>query len=397
VGNERLIPLVLTIGLTLVQSAYFLLPTPAIGTIESQLDLSSFPTPVSGSRASSSEPVSTSSWSSCATEGSICAFSGTKEVRYGANNRYVVKKLSDGTPCTNKIFGDPIVGVVKSCEISDSADPSPSPDPLPPTGQGLNFTADQFAQAISFDFEGENGVPQSGGASIGYPCGVPNNYSWKFGTTGTIDISQAIQGRGPQLAGAGYNQVYNACGSAGRPSVPNARVEFTPMIVQAFIDGRWTQVVSQAHGGAAFAEDFVNNQATGADIRDEGNGHSSVRSGIGNAAGGAGSSTGRSAQDGPVGYNFHGFPDRFAIDWSKAKAIVVSQAMRCVGSDCTENGYIANVGLDSWATTSSNFDGFKSHGGVSGGRFKPVTAGWQIYTNFVGDYRSIPTPPVPTY
>jgi hypothetical protein len=265
----------------------------------------------------------------------------------------------------------------------------------------------QFEAAIAFDFEGENGRMQSNSAlaSVGYPCGVPNNYSWKFGTGGLEDVAKGVTGRGQQLAGAGYNQVYNDCGS--RKSMSNARIEFTDLVVDYYSisQNKWVRAVKQPVGGAAFAEDFVNNQATGADIRDESQGHKSVRSGIGNAGSGAGSSTGRTVQDGAVGYNFHGFPPRFNINWADAKAVVASQAMRCIPQsgtdlgDCNKLGYIANVGLDSWASTSSNFDGFKTHGGVSGGRMKAVTTDWQVFTNYVGprNFSGITAPSVPQF
>ncbi len=61
--------------------------------------------------------VSTTDWTSCASEGQFCAFSGTTQVRYGANNTFVVKTLSEGTPCTNAVFGDPIVGTAKHCDV----------------------------------------------------------------------------------------------------------------------------------------------------------------------------------------------------------------------------------------------------------------------------------------
>lgn len=56
-------------------------------------------------------------WTTCATEGGVCAFSGTHEVRYGANGSYVYQTLTGGTACTNAVFGDPIVGTVKACAI----------------------------------------------------------------------------------------------------------------------------------------------------------------------------------------------------------------------------------------------------------------------------------------
>ena len=56
-------------------------------------------------------------WTFCAPEGGECAFTGTREVRYGANGSFVFKTLTDGTACTNIVFGDPIEGVVKGCEL----------------------------------------------------------------------------------------------------------------------------------------------------------------------------------------------------------------------------------------------------------------------------------------
>jgi hypothetical protein len=279
-----------------------------------------------------------------------------------------------------------------------------------PASSGVPLTQAQFEAAIAFDFEGEIGkLPSNLSApSVGYPCGVPNNYSWKYGAGGLEDVAKGVKGRGQQLAGAGYNQIYNAChGPNTRKSIPNARVEFTNLIVSYYSikQNKWVQIVKQPVGGAAFAEDFVQNQSTGADIRDEAQGHKSVRSGVGNSASGAGASTGRKSEDGEVGYNFHGFPDRFNINWADAKAVVASQAMRCIPhrgtdlSDCNKLGYIANVGLDSWASTKSNFDDFKTHGGVSGGRFKPVTTSWQVFTNYIGprNFAGITPPPVPKF
>ena len=56
-------------------------------------------------------------WTFCAPEGGACAFTGTREVRYGSNGSFVFTTLTDGTACTNEVFGDPIVGTVKQCSI----------------------------------------------------------------------------------------------------------------------------------------------------------------------------------------------------------------------------------------------------------------------------------------
>ncbi|HVF60324.1 MAG TPA: HEAT repeat domain-containing protein [Thermoanaerobaculia bacterium] len=57
------------------------------------------------------------SWSHCAVEGAVCAFSGTRQVRYGAAGTYTTRTITDGTPCNNEVFGDPVPGVAKSCEV----------------------------------------------------------------------------------------------------------------------------------------------------------------------------------------------------------------------------------------------------------------------------------------
>ncbi len=67
---------------------------------------------------------STPGWTFCAPEGGVCAFSGTQQVRYGANDTFVVRTLTGGTPCTNQVFGDPIVGTVKHCDINATVSPS---------------------------------------------------------------------------------------------------------------------------------------------------------------------------------------------------------------------------------------------------------------------------------
>lgn len=69
----------------------------------------------SGGTSPTPTPSSGGEWIFCANESSFCPFSGTREVRYGANGVYVYKTLTDGTDCANYVFGDPVPGVLKSC------------------------------------------------------------------------------------------------------------------------------------------------------------------------------------------------------------------------------------------------------------------------------------------
>jgi hypothetical protein len=75
-------------------------------------------------------------WTFCANENATCTFSGTKQVRYGAGSSYVTKTLTGPVACNNSVFGDPIRGVVKHCDIASSttapaSSPTPTPTPTP--------------------------------------------------------------------------------------------------------------------------------------------------------------------------------------------------------------------------------------------------------------------------
>jgi hypothetical protein len=59
-------------------------------------------------------------WTACGNEGATCSFSGTREVRFGANGMYTSKVISSSTPCTSAVFGDPIRGVAKTCSYSSA-------------------------------------------------------------------------------------------------------------------------------------------------------------------------------------------------------------------------------------------------------------------------------------
>lgn len=62
----------------------------------------------------------TSEWLNCAAEGKTCAFSGTRQVRYGSATQFVTKTVAGSTVCSNAVFGDPAPNVVKSCSYSST-------------------------------------------------------------------------------------------------------------------------------------------------------------------------------------------------------------------------------------------------------------------------------------
>jgi spore coat protein U-like protein len=56
-------------------------------------------------------------WTECAVEDATCSFSGAMAVAYGANGSYKYATKTDGTVCSNNVFGDPLSGAKKACYI----------------------------------------------------------------------------------------------------------------------------------------------------------------------------------------------------------------------------------------------------------------------------------------
>jgi len=73
----------------------------------------------------------TQNWTRCASEGVACNFTGTRPVRYGANNSYATLTASGSIACSNDVFGDPLWGVVKTCDYGDAVPGTTSPAPAP--------------------------------------------------------------------------------------------------------------------------------------------------------------------------------------------------------------------------------------------------------------------------
>jgi serine protease len=63
-------------------------------------------------------PAPAPAWTGCASEWGVCNFSGTRQVRYGANGIYAYKSATGAIACINDVFGDPVVGTVKACEYA---------------------------------------------------------------------------------------------------------------------------------------------------------------------------------------------------------------------------------------------------------------------------------------
>jgi alpha-L-rhamnosidase len=62
-------------------------------------------------------PPTVANWTLCSAEAGTCTVTGTHEVAFGASGHYAYRSVTGSTACTNAVFGDPIVGQVKSCYV----------------------------------------------------------------------------------------------------------------------------------------------------------------------------------------------------------------------------------------------------------------------------------------
>jgi hypothetical protein len=78
-------------------------------------------------------------YTACAAEWSRCAFSGTRNVRYGVGGVYApTRSFTGGVDCRNSSFGsDPQPGVAKTCYVEDTA---VTPTPTAPAPTNGSFT-----------------------------------------------------------------------------------------------------------------------------------------------------------------------------------------------------------------------------------------------------------------
>jgi hypothetical protein len=69
--------------------------------------------------AATTTTAPTTTWTTCGKEGTTCSFTGTRQVRYGANGVYATRALTGPVACTNAVFGDPTPNVAKSCSYAN--------------------------------------------------------------------------------------------------------------------------------------------------------------------------------------------------------------------------------------------------------------------------------------
>lgn len=65
------------------------------------------------------EAFDRAAWRTCAPENGFCRFAGVRRVRYGVRGRFVEGTYRGGVSCSNGVFGDPVPGQPKLCQVLD--------------------------------------------------------------------------------------------------------------------------------------------------------------------------------------------------------------------------------------------------------------------------------------
>jgi Putative Ig domain len=132
---------------------------------------------------------STSTWTACAQEHELCSFSGTRNVRYGANGTWTVRQVAasgGGVLCTNEVFGDPLRGTLKACELAATGGGAMQ---QPPTISGTPTTSVSVGSTYRF----QPAANDPNGDTLAFS--ITNGPTWaSFNTTNGLLTGQPTLG-----------------------------------------------------------------------------------------------------------------------------------------------------------------------------------------------------------
>ncbi|MFC5528204.1 fibronectin type III domain-containing protein [Cohnella yongneupensis] len=177
------------------------------------------------SAASAALNVTTSSssaanWVNCAGENNTCTFSGTKEVRYGANGFYAYGTYTNSVYCGNSTFGDPIPGTYKTCDVntggsggSDTQAPSAPANLASPSKSSTSVNLTWTASTDNVAVTGYN--VYNGTTLVGSPTGTSYTVSGLSPSTAYTFSVKAKDATGNLSAASGSISVTTDSGSTG--------------------------------------------------------------------------------------------------------------------------------------------------------------------------------------
>ena len=149
-----------------------------IGAHEAAVNVTTTPTPAPApAPPPTTTTTTTTTWVNCAGENGLCSFSGTRQVRYGANGSYGYRSATGSIACSNDVFGDPIYGVVKSCSYADTTTAS---TPAAPVVTSPAPTAPVVTAPVWIRCSGEDGT-----------CSFTGTHQVRYGANGVYATKSA--------------------------------------------------------------------------------------------------------------------------------------------------------------------------------------------------------------
>jgi PA14 domain len=244
-----------------------------------------------------------------------------------------------------------------STEPIPSPTPIPDPDPVSDTSGSI-----PSASQISLGFD-DSILPNEG-----HPSGVPSYYRWANGPS--IDSGNNI----PEgwNAFTAWGQIYVESGW-NPPTECNTRVQIRALDAW-YLSKSTNEWILLQHAdsvnGAAYVEDFANDENKPADAKDESmnGGGTSVTAGN--------------------GYNYHFWTSRVTIDnpddiagiYTRFQSRLVLDDPNGV-DDRASARYLASDGADYWRSLYAGWaSDWSNNGAVGSGRFKFVTSDWQNFS-----------------
>ena len=141
------------------------------------ISFATMPTPPIAAVAAVPNPIAQTTWVTCAIESGVCNFTGTRNVRYGAQGAYSTLSATNSIACNNSVFGDPLWGVSKLCQYQVSISTPPLPQQATVTAQPTTIT-NPWTECAA-----ENGLCSfSGIHQVRY--GAQGTYAMLIGTNG---------------------------------------------------------------------------------------------------------------------------------------------------------------------------------------------------------------------
>ncbi|SFI31080.1 Chitodextrinase [Paenibacillus sp. UNC496MF] len=189
-------------------------------------------------------------WTPCAGENNTCSFTGTKQVRFGANGSYFYGTYTNSVMCSTNQFGDPAPGYYKTCEVNLAGGTGDTQAPTAPTNLtspsktstsvNLSWTASTDNVAVS-GYDIYNGSTLAGSAATGTTFSVTGLTA---GTAYTFTVKAKDAAGNVSAASNALNVTTSAVSDTQAPSAPSSLT--SPSKTATSVSLSWTASTDNA-------------------------------------------------------------------------------------------------------------------------------------------------------